>query len=113
MQVKDRWRTLHMDHTKRIIPAQPGVIIVPSAENLLTEALGLIQTEILQFRHKVNGGKPLQLNEARVLQGYIKSLVELSKEARERAKSEDLSKMSTEELIDLLQTLISAQKSKK
>jgi hypothetical protein len=36
------------------------------------------------------------------LQGYIKSLVDLSREDRERIKEQDLSQLSTEELLALL-----------
>ena len=45
--------------------------------------------------------------EARVLQGYIKSLVDLSKEERERDKADtlgDLAKLTDEELLELART---------
>jgi hypothetical protein len=52
--------------------------------------------------------------EARVLQGYIKSLVELSKEEREREKADtlgaELSKLSDAELLELAKEKLAESK---
>lgn len=93
---------------KRIIPKLDprNVVVLANADALIDDALAVIEKEILKFKNKVNVGKSLDLAEARVLQGYIKSLVELSKESRERAKDEELGKMSEEQLLTELQTLL-------
>ena len=105
--------------SRRIIPEKApavkrldtgSVLLVPSVENLIADALSVIEVEIVRFRAKSKQGRALELKEARVLQGYIKSLVELSKEARERAKGEDLSNLSDEELVNLVQAIIDKKK---
>ncbi len=77
-------------------------LIWPNVDSLMSDALQVIQTEIIKFKTKVQQGRSLDSREAKTLQGYIKSLVELSREDRERLKGEDLSKLTTEELIALL-----------
>ena len=84
-------------------------IVWPSVDNLMADALTVVQTEILKFKTKVTSGRSLDSREAKTLQGYIKSLVELSREDRERMKDEDLSKLSTEELVALLGAKAPAQ----
>lgn len=77
-------------------------IILPSVEGMINDALNTIQTEIVRYKTKVAQGRPLTAIEAKIMQGYIKSLVDLSKEDRERAKEADLSELSTDELLALL-----------
>lgn len=74
----------------------------PELRTLLTDALSVYQTEIIKFKNKVNSGKHLDLSEARVLQGYVKSLVEAAREMRERdnEETEAGSKMTDEELLE-------------
>jgi hypothetical protein len=81
---------------------QKNPLIFPSVDGMIADALQVIQLEITKFRTKVASGRSLDSRESRTLQGYIKSLVDLSKEDRERTKDEDLSKLSTEELLALL-----------
>jgi hypothetical protein len=69
---------------------------------MLEDALSTVRDEILRYKTKVARGQPLNAMEAKVMQGYIKSLVELSKEDRERQKDADLSDLSTEDLLKLL-----------
>lgn len=78
------------------------VIITPGVNNVLSDALNVISTEVARFSGKVRNGKPLEEREARTLQGYVRALVELSREERERAKTEDLSRLTTEELAALV-----------
>lgn len=85
---------------------QNSVTLLPAVEGLIADSLQIIQAELLRYSQKSKSGKSLDLREARVLQGYIKAMVELSKENRERSKDDDFSKMSTEELTELLQVLI-------
>lgn len=77
-------------------------LIFPSVDGMIADALDVIQQEISRYKTKVVQGRSLDSREAKVLQGYIKSLVDLSREDRERTKEEDLSKLSTEELLQLL-----------
>ena len=69
---------------------------------MVADALHVVQLEITKFKTKVSQGRSLDSREAKTLQGYIKSLVDLSKEDRERVKEQDLSALSTEELLALL-----------
>jgi hypothetical protein len=80
---------------------QNTAILVPSVEGMISDALDTIQTEIARYKAKVERGIPLNPIEAKVMQGYIKSLVELSKEERERAKEADLSDLTLEQLVEL------------
>ena len=77
-------------------------LILPSVDGMINDALETVQTEIARYKTKVHRGIPLNAMEAKIMQGYIKSLVELSKEDRERARDADLSELSTEELLQVL-----------
>jgi hypothetical protein len=74
-------------------------ILYASIDGMINDALDTIKDEIIKLRTKVKRGERLNPTEAKVLQGYVKCLVDLSKEDRERAKDADLSSMSTDELI--------------
>ncbi len=104
------------DAPKRtIIPHKKvNVLLTPGVEGLLGNALRLIELQLVAFAHKVDKGQSLNSDEARILQGYIRSLVELSKESREREKNdtEDLSKMTDEQLLALVEQLIAARGTK-
>lgn len=74
----------------------------PSTVSMLDDALAIIGQQIELFRVKSGNSLRLDEKEARILQGYIKSLVDLSKEERERDKLDDVLKNMTDaELIDL------------
>lgn len=88
------------------------VLAVPSVQSLLDDALGVVGSEIVRLKFKTmkaagDKSAPPGLNatEARMLQGYIRSLVELSKEAREREDEMDLANMTDDELIELVDNL--------
>jgi hypothetical protein len=101
-----------MAENKRVIvPGRASVILAPGVENLLGDALRVIELEITRFHHRLQRGQSLTGEDARILQGYIRSLVELSKEKREREKdeAEDLANMSNEDLVALCQKLIAAK----
>lgn len=90
--------------SRRIIStSNNSVVLVPAVDNLIADALQIIELELVKFKTKVKQGRSLDLKEGRLLNGYIKSMVELSKEDRERGKDADLSKLTTEEMIQLLQ----------
>lgn len=88
---------------KRIVmPKKRGEIdelsVVPTLEALMSDALTIIGNEIARYKAKTARGITLDLKEARVVSQYMDSLVKLSKEDRERARSEDLTNLSDEEL---------------
>lgn len=76
----------------------PGATLMPNVHDLLNDALEIVQIEITKIRTKVRSGRGLDSRETKVLQGYIKSLVELSKEDRERMRDMDLSDFTDDEL---------------
>lgn len=88
-------RLISLENTK--------VVKVPEAEGLIADAMSIIQLELVKMHTTVKQGKNLTEPQGRLLNGYIKSLCELSREGRERAKGTDLSGMSTDEIIALLQ----------
>jgi hypothetical protein len=77
------------------------VTVLPSLSALLDDAKSIIGAELSHYRHKVKRGVTLDLKEARAVQGYMETLVKLSKEERENTRSEDLSSLSNEELLQL------------
>jgi hypothetical protein len=104
--------------TRRIIVPQKApqakasaLSIVPDAATLLDDALSVVATEVIKFKRKsMDPMKALDLSEARVLQGYIKSLVELCKEQREREEAMDLANKSDEEIVALVEKLRAMRK---
>lgn len=88
-----------------------NIVALPSVERLISDALSVISSDIVRFKKKVSADRSLELGEARVLQGHIRALVELSREAREREKTKDLSNMSDEELLEAIK-IITANKEK-
>ncbi len=81
------------------------VVLEPMVPTLLQDALSVLATEITRFKHKTSKNEPLNANEARVLQGYIRSLVELAKEQRERQDDMDLSNLTDQELLSMVDDL--------
>lgn len=75
---------------------------VPQLGTMIHDALSVIQTEILKFKNKVNKGHSLDLSEARVFQGYLKSLTDAAREMRERDTAEDevQSNLTDEQLLE-------------
>lgn len=92
---------------------QSNPLLWPSVDSMMADALGVIQLEITKYKTKVAQGRSLDSREAKTLQGYIKSLVELSREDRERIKEQDLSQLSTEELLALLGSKVPQLEGKK
>lgn len=80
--------------------------LVPTLESLMSDALFIIGSELSRYRQKASRGVTLDLKEARAVQSYMESLVKLSKEDRERARSEDLTNLSDEELKELAKEVL-------
>lgn len=93
---------------KRII-TKPSVSKVSEVSAILDSALQTLSEQIDLLSRKSAQGT-FSPNDAKMLQGYITSLVALSKEEREREKSDklgDLAKLSDDELLELAkQTLL-------
>ncbi len=68
----------------------------------MADAFSILELELLRMKRKVQKDQALLPDEGRLLNGYIKSLTELAREDREQQKGTDLSKLSTEEIIQLL-----------
>ena len=82
---------------------QSGVILKPSIPDLYNDAMLIMAHELAHYRSKVVGGLPLDLKEARIVQGYAKNLKEMSEEAREYAKDAPAEKLTDDELIKIVQ----------
>lgn len=90
---------------RKLVPIERGeVMVLANTDTLIEDAKRVIEVELVKFRNKVNSGRSLELKEGSLLNGYIKSLVELAKveELRSRGTDRDLSKLSDEELIKLI-----------
>lgn len=81
---------------------------VPPVEGILAKTISTIANEITKL-HNRSHVAALSDREAKVLQGYVKSLVDLSREQRERDKANDMSDMSYEELLEFAKQIISKQ----
>ncbi len=81
---------------------EPSIILKPSVENLLNDTIQIMAYELARYRAKVESGEHLDLKQARVIQGYAKCLTDLSSEAREHEKHNDLSDLKDEDLIRVL-----------
>lgn len=83
----------------------------PDVNAILDDALSVVVYEIIKLKNKSQKNlSSLDLSESRVLQGYIKCLTELSKEMREREDMRDVSNMSDEELLGLVEKMRSMPK---
>ena len=90
---------------RRLVSAdQAQVVNGPDVERLISDAYSIIELELVKFKTTVKSGRSLDAEQGRLLNGYIRSLTELSKEQRDRDKGTDLSNLSLEEIIALLQT---------
>ena len=88
---------------KRAQVTPNNVVLVPSIENLLSDAKSIIGNELARLQYKSSRSTtPLEAQDAYILQGYIKSLVSLSKEAREREAGEDPSDLTDREIMEHL-----------
>jgi hypothetical protein len=94
--------------SKPQVPAVLGVQV--DVQGLLNEALSILQTEISSIKQSTKGGRRLTLAEGRVLNSYIKSLTEMSKEIRGRDDDADLANLSDEQLLELVGNLTNKPK---
>jgi hypothetical protein len=83
-------------------------LVVPSIDAVINDAVAILASEINVLKTKsLRVDRPnLTKEEASLLNRYIKSLVELSKEEREIEKTMALSGLSGEELLDMARSSI-------
>ena len=82
--------------------------IIPATELLLHDAKAIIGAELAHYRSKAVRGVTLDPKEARIVQGYLESLVKIQKEEREIAGTQDLSTLSDTELLHLAKRVLEA-----
>ena len=80
--------------------------IIPATELLLHDAKAIIGAELAHYRSKAVRGVTLDPKEARIVQGYLESLVKIQREEREIAETQDLSALSDTELMHLAKRVL-------
>ena len=86
--------------------------IIPATELLLHDAKAIIGAELAHYRSKAVRGVTLDPKEARIVQGYLESLVKIQREEREIADSQDLSTLSDVELLHLAKRVLETNNKK-
>ena len=102
-------RRIVLPPKKRTISLQNSSII-PATELLLHDAKAIIGAELAHYRSKAVRGVTLDPKEARIVQGYLESLVKIQREEREIAATQDLSTLSDVELLHLAKRVLEANK---
>ena len=107
------------DKPKRIIlPPKKRTVtldnssIIPATELLLHDAKAIIGAELAHYRSKAVRGVTLDPKEARIVQGYLESLVKIQREEREIAGTQDLSTLSDVELLHLAKRVLESNNKK-
>ena len=80
--------------------------IIPATELLLHDAKAIIGAELAHYRSKAVRGVTLDPKEARIVQGYLESLVKIQREEREIDETQDLSALSDTELMHLAKRVL-------
>ena len=80
--------------------------IIPATELLLHDAKAIIGAELAHYRSKAVRGVTLDPKEARIVQGYLESLVKIQREEREMSEAQDLSALSDVELLRLAKRVL-------
>jgi hypothetical protein len=86
--------------------------IIPATELLLHDAKAIIGAELAHYRSKAVRGVTLDPKEARIVQGYLESLVKIQREEREISEAQDLSALSDSELMHLAKRVLSNNNNK-
>ena len=99
-------------HKRIILPPKKRSVtlesssIIPATELLLHDAKAIIGAELAHYRSKAVRGVTLDPKEARIVQGYLESLVKIQREEREIAETQDLSALSDTELMHLAKRVL-------
>ena len=102
---KDKPKRILLPPKKRSISLETSSVI-PATELLLHDAKAIIGAELAHYRSKAVRGVTLDPKEARIVQGYLESLVKIQREEREIADAQDLSAMSDSELMRLAKRVL-------
>ena len=102
---KDKPKRILLPPKKRPISLETSSVI-PATELLLHDAKAIIGAELAHYRSKAVRGVTLDPKEARIVQGYLESLVKIQREEREIADAQDLSAMSDVELLRLAKRVL-------
>ena len=86
--------------------------IIPATELLLHDAKAIVGAELAHYRSKAVRGVTLDPKEARIVQGYLESLVKIQREEREIAETQDLSTLSATELLHLATRVLEVNNNK-
>lgn len=90
---------------KKLIFDKPVITSATDIDTLVRDAKTILSYELAHYRAKVERGSNLDLKEARVITNYLDSLTKLQRAEIEASRSQDLSNLSTEEMIKLLKDL--------
>ena len=102
---KDKPKRILLPPKKRTVTLETSSII-PATELLLHDAKAIIGAELAHYRSKAVRGVTLDPKEARIVQGYLESLVKIQREEREMADAQDLSNLSDSELMHLAKRVL-------
>ena len=86
--------------------------VIPATELLLHDAKAIIGAELAHYRSKAVRGVTLDPKEARIVQGYLESLVKIQREEREISETQDLSTLSDTELLHLAKRVLEVNNNK-
>ncbi len=77
-----------------------------SVESVLDDAMQTAAMEVARYRMKVARGNTLDPKEARIIQGWIETLIKAKKEQRETEKDAKMDKMSNEQLLEIARRVV-------
>ena len=101
----NKTKRIILPRKKRTVTLEPSSVI-PATELLLHDAKAIIGAELAHYRSKAVRGVTLDPKEARIVQGYLESLVKIQREEREIAETQDLSALSDSELMHLAKRVL-------
>ena len=82
-------------------------------ESMIENAMDIVDSELIRYKNKASSGVFLDIKEARIVQGYMESLIKLSREMRESVKNSDFAEMSDGELARLASDVLVENKTRK
>jgi len=78
------------------------VVLLPDLQGILEDAASIVSTELAKFKRRAETASAgLDIDAAKTFQGYVKSAIDLSREARERDKESDVEDVSDSELLNM------------
>lgn len=105
MQSKKPQKRIVLPERRTMVDLQMTVSDI-NADQVLQDALTTAAIEITKYKTKVTRGQQLDLKESRIVQGWIKTMLEIKKDSREEERSSQLEKLSQEELVFLAKKVL-------